>query len=105
MLCLIIPNKKSITSKNFDIYMKPLLEKLQTLWSTRITVNNVARYRGEAQFNLKAILLWTLHNFSTYGVVAGCVTKGYLVCHVCLKNTISRRSHDLYKNVYDNHYR
>jgi hypothetical protein len=33
MLTLFIPGKKSIKSYNIDVYMAPLLEELQLLWS------------------------------------------------------------------------
>lgn len=62
-------------------------------------------FRGSRRFNMRVILLWTMHDFPTYGVVAGCVTKGYKGCPICGPNTISRRSLALHKNVYDNQYR
>ena len=68
-------------------------------------VQDAARYGGSNSFNLKAILMWTCYDFPAYGVVAGCVTKGYKGCPVCAKNTISRRSVALKKSVYDNQYR
>ena len=54
---------------------------------------------------MKAILLWTMHDFPAYGIIAGCVTKGYRGCPICGQNTISRRSLALHKNVYDNQHR
>lgn len=54
---------------------------------------------------MKAIFLWSLHDFPTFGTVAGCVTKGYRVNPICGPHTISRRSRGLHKNVYDDQYR
>ena len=105
MLSLIIPGKKSVTGDNFDTYLQPLLEKLKILWHTGVQIDNAAMYQGSARFSLKAILLWTMHDFPTYRIVAGCVTKGYRGCHICGENTVSRRSLALHKNVYDNHHR
>ena len=105
MLSLIIPGKKSVTGENFDVYLQPLLEELQILWATGVPTDDASKFRGSSQFNMKAILLWTIHDFPAYGIVAGCVTKGYRGCPVCGPNTISRRSLPLHKNVYDNQYR
>ena len=62
-------------------------------------------YQGSRRFNLKAMLLWSMHDFPAFGVVAGQVTKGYRGCPVCGEHTISRRSLALRKNVYDDQYR
>ena len=105
MLSLIIPGKKSVTGENFDTYLQPLLDELKTLWHTGVATDDAALYQGSRRFMLKAILLWTMHDFPAYGVVAGCVTKGYKGCPICGPNTISRRSLALHKNVYDNQYR
>jgi hypothetical protein len=32
MLVLIIPRKESVTSTNVDLYLQPLIDKLQLLW-------------------------------------------------------------------------
>ena len=105
MLTLIIPRKKSVTREKFDVYMQPLIEELQILWSRGIQVDDASRYGGSPSFNLRAILMWTCHDFPAYGLVAGCVTKGYKGCPICGKNTISRRSCALKKSIYDNQYR
>ena len=105
MLSLIIPGKKSVTGDNFDTYLQPLLEELQILWNTGVRTDDAAIYQGSPSFNMKAILLWTMHDFPAYGIVEGCVTKGYRGCPICGENTISRRSLALHKNVYDNQYR
>lgn len=105
MLALIIPGKKSVTGDNFDVYLQPLLDELKVLWNTGVPTDDAAMYQGSRRFNMKAILLWTMHDFPAYGVVAGCVTKGYRGCPICGPGTISRRSLALHKNVYDDQYR
>ena len=105
MLSLIIPGKRSVTGDFFDTYLEPLLEELQLLWTQGVRIHDAANYKGSPTFLLKAILMWTCHDFPAYGVVAGVVTKGYRGCPVCGKNTISRRSVALKKQVYDNQYR
>ena len=105
MLSLIIPGKKSVTGENFDTYLQPLLEELIVLWNEGVRTEDASMYRGSREFNLKAMLLWTIHDFPAYGIVAGCVTKGYKGCPICAENTISRRSRALHKNVYDDQHR
>ena len=105
MWSLIIPGKKSVTGDNFDVYLEPLLEELLTLWNTGVRTDDAAKYGGSSEFLMKAILLWTIHDFPAYGIVAGCVTKGYKGCPVCGPGTISRRSRALHKNVYEGQYR
>lgn len=105
MLSLIIPGKKSVTGDSFDTYLQPLLEELLILWNEGVKTEDAAMYKGSREFNMKAILLWTIHDFPAYGIVAGCVTKGYRGCPICAENTISRRSRALHKNVYDDQHR
>jgi hypothetical protein len=54
---------------------------------------------------MRAVLLWTIHDFPAYGIVAGCVIKGYKSCSICGPGTISRRSVQLKKNLNDNQVR
>ena len=84
------------------MYLQPLLDELKILWHSGVPTLDASMYGDTPHFNMKAILLWTIHNFPAYGIVAGCVTKGYRGCPVCGPNTISRRSLTLHKNVYDN---
>ena len=90
-----------MTGENFDTYMEPLLEELKILWFEGIRVQDAAQYNGESNFLMRAAVLWTIHNFPAYGIVAGCVTKGYRACPICGPNTISRRSKALKKNCFD----
>ena len=101
MLSLIIPGKRSVTGENFDVYLQPLLEELQILWRQGVPTEDASMYNGSRRFTMKAMLMWTIHDFSAYEIVAGCVTKGFKGCPVCGANTISRRSLALRKNVYD----
>jgi hypothetical protein len=105
MLSMIIPRKESMTCETFDVYIQPLIEELHELWETGVWMNDAASYMGSSWFKLRAILLWTIHDFPTYGIVAGCVTKGYKSYPICGPGTISRRSAALKKNLNDNQHR
>jgi hypothetical protein len=70
MLALLIPGKQSVTSEFFDVYMEPLVEELVELWKG-VKAYDVLKDIGSRSFKLRAVLLWTIHNFPGYGTVAG----------------------------------
>lgn len=67
--------------------------------------NDATRWRGEATFTLRAILLWCIHDFPAYAMMAGTSNKGYCACPVCGPNTPSRYSSHLSKVVYGGNHR
>jgi hypothetical protein len=76
-----------------------LIEKLQELWKGVITFD-VSAEVGKQTFKLWGILMWTIHDFPAYGLVARCVTKGYKGCPICGPNTVARYSKCMRKMVY-----
>ena len=97
MLSLIIPGRQAVSGDNFDIYLQPLLEELHILWSEGVQTRDASNFGGSSTFLMRAVLLWTIHDFPAYGIVAGCVTKGYRGCPCCGPETTSRRSAALKK--------
>jgi len=55
---------------------------------------------GKQTFKLRGILMWTIHDFPAYGLVARCVTKGYKGSPICGPNTVARYSKRMIKMVY-----
>ena len=55
---------------------------------------------GDRRFTLRAMLLWTVHDFSALGLIAGQVVKGYTACPVCGGDTCSEYSRCLRKMVF-----
>jgi hypothetical protein len=100
MLSLLIPGPEAITAAHFDVFLCPLLEELRELWMEGVMCNDAARWRGEATFTLRAILLWCIHDFPAYAMMAGTSNKGYCACPVCGPRTPSRYSEHLSKVVY-----
>jgi hypothetical protein len=47
--------------------------------------------------------MWTIHDFLAYGLVVGCVTKGYKGCPICGPNIIVQYSKRMRKMVYTSH--
>lgn len=105
MLCLLIPGPDAITADNIDVFLAPLIEELRTLWEEGIMCTDAARWRGEARFTLKAMLIWCIHDFPAYAMLAGTTNKGYCACPVCGPNTQSRYSEHLSKVVYGGRHR
>ena len=106
MLCLLIPTKLSLTGSNIDVFIQPLVDELQLLWNQAGVLTRDARaYMGMSHFNMRAVLMWTMHDFPAYGLISGLTTKGFKACPVCGPHTKSRRSKLLRKNVYCNHHR
>ena len=101
MLSLLISGPRSPTGDDFDTLVEPLVEELEQLWYDGVVLQDASRFRGEEFFVMKAMLVFCIHDFPAYGMVAGCVTKGYHACPVCGPNTTSRRSRFLRKNVYE----
>ena len=44
--------------------------------------------KGEI-FQMRAVILWTINDFPTYGMMSGWSTKGYMTCHTCNKDICS----------------
>jgi hypothetical protein len=82
MLFLIIPRKELIKNANMDTYMAPLIKELQELWRGVISFDVLIEV-GKQTFKLRGIFMWTIHDFPVYGLVMGCVIKGYKGCPIC----------------------
>ena len=52
ILFLIIPGKRSVTSEHFYIYLIPLVEDLQLLWTKGIMMKDVVAWNGQVHFIL-----------------------------------------------------
>ena len=104
MLSLLIPGKESVTSGNVDVYLEPLVDELLVLWDGVPAVDMSDSPRAN-NFRLRGMLLWTIHDYPAYGLISGCVTKGYKGCPVCGPQVESRFSKSLRKNIFQGHRR
>ena len=105
MLSLLIPGPDVVTGDRIDVFLGPLIEELRELWMDGVMCNDAACWRGETRFRLRAMLLWCVHDFPGYGMMAGTSNKGYCACPVCGPNTPSRYSEHLSKVVYGGRHR
>jgi hypothetical protein len=50
--------------------MEPLVEELLELWSG-VPAFDITKEEGLCNFTLRAMLIWTIHDFPGYGIVGG----------------------------------
>ena len=60
MLALIVPEKHKV--KNVNMYLAPLIDELHTLWNG-LQVYDISRSLDKCHFQLKGILIWTMHDY------------------------------------------
>jgi hypothetical protein len=99
MLILLIPGPKQ-PGNNIDVYLEPLVEDLNELWSNGVNVYDVF---SKSMFNLKVMLMWTINDFPVYGNLSGYSTKGKVACPVCHAKTCSKYLNHSKKLVYMGH--
>ena len=54
--------------KKLDVFLRPLIDELKNLWSVGVETYDV--YRKE-NFQLRAVLMWTISDFPAYGMLSG----------------------------------
>ncbi|XP_071741136.1 uncharacterized protein [Rutidosis leptorrhynchoides] len=85
MMSLLIQGPKQ-PENDIDVYLAPLVEDLQTLWSPGVQVYDA--YMKE-NFNLRCMIFCTISDFPAYGNLSGYSTKGMKVCPICESETCS----------------
>jgi hypothetical protein len=68
MLSLLIPGKYKVA--NMDVYLAPLVEELQILWQG-VEVEDMSKAHPNRLFNVRAILMWTMHDYPGFGQCSG----------------------------------
>ncbi|XP_028126746.1 uncharacterized protein LOC114323365 [Camellia sinensis] len=79
MMSLLIPGE-SQPGIDIDVYMRPLVDELNELWK-----NGALSYdavTGES-FQMRAALMWTIHDWPAFGDISGWRTKGHYSCYTC----------------------
>ncbi|XP_050142219.1 uncharacterized protein LOC126618178 [Malus sylvestris] len=67
LLSLLIPGPRS-PGKEIDVYMHPLIDKLNELWEVGTPTYDA--YSNQS-FTMKATVLWTISDFPAYGMLSG----------------------------------
>ncbi|XP_022870847.1 uncharacterized protein LOC111390092 [Olea europaea var. sylvestris] len=85
MLSLLIPGPKQ-PGNDIDVFLAPLVDDLILLWNDGVEMYDAVT---KCTFNLKAILMWTIHDFPAYGNISGWPVKGKIACPICREDTYS----------------
>jgi hypothetical protein len=88
-LCILISGKDAPSPEALDVFLKPLIEELQLLW-TGVPAQDFSKAAGERRFTLRGILMWTISDYPGYGLISGICTHGHKGCAVCGPQTESR---------------
>jgi hypothetical protein len=96
LLSMIIPGPSSVKSSNFDVHLAPVFEELVELWKG-VKAVDVLQLVRRREFTMRAVLMWTIHDFPAYGTVSGCQHQGYRACPPCGTDIVSRWSKELGK--------
>ena len=87
MMSLLIPGPES-PGKDFDVFMEPLVEELLHLWTG---VRTYDASSPEEKFNLRAAVIWSIHDFPALHTLSGRITAGYQACFHYDKDPCSKR--------------
>ncbi|GKF70730.1 hypothetical protein Tco_0203787, partial [Tanacetum coccineum] len=100
MLTLLIPDPKS-PGKDIDVYLRPLIDDLKDLWAKPgVETIDVAT---SLKFNMRAMVLWTINDFTARSSLSRWSGQGYKRCPTCNEDTPSVRV--LGKTAYLGHIR
>ena len=66
------------------MYLQPLIDELKELWEKGVETWDA---KVKKNFTLRAVLLWTVNDFSAYAMLSGWRTKGKFACPYCHKDT------------------
>jgi len=69
---------------DIDVYLSPLIEDLSCYGMKALRFFDAYE---KVNFNLRALLLWTIDDFPAYGNLSGYSVKGHHACPICEENT------------------
>ncbi|CAM8944243.1 unnamed protein product [Rhodiola kirilowii] len=101
MLSLMISGPRQ-PENDIDVYLAPLIEDLKLLWNEGVRTFDASR---QEYFNMRAMLMCTINDFSAYGNLSGYSIKGYKACPICGEETHARHLKNCRKMVYMGHRR
>jgi len=87
-------------SNDIDVYLALLVDDLKRLWE--VGVPTVYDAQRQETFTFKAVLLWTINDYPSYGTLSGCPTHRYDGCTICGEKIDSVRLKYGKKNIYPN---
>ncbi|KAG7543657.1 Transposon En/Spm-like [Arabidopsis thaliana x Arabidopsis arenosa] len=82
-LSILVPGPKHL-KRALDVFLQPLIHELKNLWSEGVQTFD---YSNKQNFNMRAVLMWTISDFPAYGMLSGWTTHGRLSCPYCMDRT------------------
>ena len=82
-LLVIVPGPDN-PKHNIDIYLQPLIAELKLLWSECVMTFDVSTKQN---FQLRAVLMWTINDFPAYAMLWGWSTTGKKACLDCMDDS------------------
>ncbi|GJS94959.1 hypothetical protein Tco_0801927 [Tanacetum coccineum] len=87
---------------DIDVFLEPLVDELHTLFETGVETYDAST---KDNFNLHAVVLWTINDYPALGTLCGCPYSGFKGCVVCGKDTYCVRLSASPKQSYVGHKR
>ncbi|GJV15129.1 putative transposase-associated domain-containing protein [Tanacetum coccineum] len=87
---------------DIDVFLELLVDDLHTLFETGVDTYDVST---KDNFNLRAVVLWTINDYPALGTLCGCPYSGFKGCVVCGKDTNCVRLSASSKQSYVGHRR
>ncbi|GJS02102.1 hypothetical protein Tco_0318610 [Tanacetum coccineum] len=81
-LTIIVPGPKN-PKQRIDVFLQPFIKELTTLWKG-VPTYDISKERN---FTMRAALLWTINDFSAYGMLSGWSTARKKACPYCMENS------------------
>ncbi|CAN6829086.1 unnamed protein product [Brassica oleracea] len=82
-LSILVPRPDHPT-RSLDVFLQPLIYELQQLWAHGFETYDVS---CKENFQMRAVLMWTISDFPAYGMLSGWTTHGRLSCPYCQDDT------------------
>ena len=82
VLSMVILDPNSL-GRNIEIYLRPLIDKLTQLWSSRALTYDVSMKHN---FLMRTALMWNINDFLAYRIVSCWSTHEKLTCSYCMEN-------------------
>ncbi|XP_074323679.1 uncharacterized protein LOC141660588 [Apium graveolens] len=76
MMLIVLVSGPHEPGNNINVFLQPLIDDLLKLWEEGEP--NVYDASTNSFFTLRAMLLWTINDFPTYGNLSGCVNQEYM---------------------------
>ena len=75
-LSILVPGPNNPKAK-VDVFLQPLIDELNHLWAYGVQTYDTSKKQN---FQMRAVLLWTINDFPAYSMLSGWRTMGQKTC-------------------------